>query len=141
MPPAPVTCSRPDFCSRWRSRTDCRLEASVARPSSRRPTDNQLVSNHGYQWVNPSGDEPMKKRRNTPQPDEAAEASSSGTAIDPVDAARASGMTGEIPIIAAPRLADALAPAAAGCPRPRTPAEAARIEAEPHVRGATPLLA
>ena len=82
----------------------------------------------------------MKKRRNTPQPDEAAEASSSGTANHPLDAARAGGMTGEIPVIAAPRLADALVPAAVESLRPQPPPEATRIEAEPHVRDAPPLL-
>ena len=82
----------------------------------------------------------MKKRTNTPQPDEAAEASSSGTANHPVDAARAGAMTGEIPVIAVPRLADALVPAAAGSLRPQPPPEAASIEAEPHVRDAPPLL-
>jgi hypothetical protein len=96
--------------------------------------DNQLVSNHGYEGVNPSGDEPMKQHGNTAQPDDAAQASSSGTASHPVDAARASEIAGEIPIIAAPGLADAAAPAAAESPRPQTPPEAARIEAQPHAR-------
>jgi hypothetical protein len=102
--------------------------------------DNQLVSNHGYEGVNPSGDEPMKQHGNMPQADDAAQASSSGTANHPVDAARASEMAGEIPIIAAPGLADAAAPAAAESPRPQTPPEAARIEAQPHARKEPPVL-
>jgi hypothetical protein len=82
----------------------------------------------------------MTQHRNTPQPDDAAQASSSGTANHPVDAARASEMAGEIPIIAAPGLADAAAPGAAESPRPQTPPEAARIEAQPHARKEPPVL-
>jgi len=82
----------------------------------------------------------MKQHRNTPQPDAAAQASSSETANHPVDAARASEMAGEIPIIAAPGLADAAAPAAAESLCPQTPPEAARIEAQPHARKEPPIL-
>jgi len=76
----------------------------------------------------------MKKRRNTPQHDGAAETSSSGSANRPVDPARANEMAAEIPIIAAPRLADASAPAAAASPGQRTLFDAARTEAQPHAR-------
>jgi hypothetical protein len=82
----------------------------------------------------------MKKRRSTPQLDGSAEASSSGNANRPVDPARANEMAAEIPIIAAPRLANASAPAAAEFSRPRTLFDAARTEAEPHARSEPPLL-
>lgn len=82
----------------------------------------------------------MKKRRNTPQLDGAAEASSSGNANRPVDAVRANEMAAEIPTIAAPRLADASAPAAAESPGPRTLFDVAETEARPPARKEPPLL-
>jgi len=82
----------------------------------------------------------MKKRRNTPQLDGSAEASSSGNANRPVDPARANEMAAEIPIIAAPRLADASAPVAGESPGQRTLFDAARTEAEPVARRESPLL-
>src|SRR5256885_12358078 len=68
----------------------------------------------------------MKKPRNTPQFDDAVEASSSRDATDPVDAATASEIVAEIPIIAAPNVAEASVPAAAQSPRPQLPHETAK---------------
>lgn len=82
----------------------------------------------------------MKKRRNAPQFDGAAEASLSGSANRPVDPTCANEMAAEIPIIAAPRLAHASAPAAGESPGPRTLFDIARTEAEPHARKEPPLL-
>ena len=82
----------------------------------------------------------MKKPRNTPQFDDAVEASSSRDATDPVDAATASEIVAEIPIIAAPNVAEASAPAAAQSPRPQLPPEPAKIEPAPPARKEPPIL-
>src|SRR5947209_15061759 len=47
----------------------------------------------------------MKKRRNTPQPDAAAQASASAVSIDPTATVPVSEIAGEMPDIAAPKLA------------------------------------
>jgi hypothetical protein len=105
-----------------------------------------LVSNHGYEWVNPNEDEPMKKRRNTPQTDAAADAMSGGTTAGPIDPPSATDIAQECAMIArecaiapAPKIADASGPAAAeSCPQP--PRETAKAEAEPQARREPPVL-
>ena len=81
----------------------------------------------------------MKKRKNTPQTD-AAQAISSPPARDPIEAPSANEIAGEIPIITAPRLADASAPSAAESPRSPLPPVAAKSEPQPHARREPPAL-
>ena len=81
----------------------------------------------------------MKKRKNTPQPD-AAQAISSPPARDPIEAPSANKIAGEIPIITAPRLADASARSAAESPRSPLPLDQAKSEPQPHARREPPAL-
>src|SRR5437667_7766272 len=89
----------------------------------------------------------MKKRTNTPQRDNAADAGSSGTPIPPLDAARASEIaqecamsTQECRIATAPKVADASAPAAAESTGPQMPPDATKIESAPLARKEPPVL-
>jgi hypothetical protein len=102
--------------------------------------DNQLVSNHGYEWMNPGRVEPMKKRKNTPQTDDAAQAISSPTARDPIETPSAAETAGAIPLMTALKLTDASAPSPAESPRPQLPPEPAKSDPQPHARKEPPVL-
>jgi hypothetical protein len=105
-----------------------------------------LVSKDGYEWVNPIEDEPMKKRRNTPPTDAAAEAILSPMTEAPIESPSATDIAEECATIArecaiagAPKPANASVPPAREVP-PQLPLEARKIEAEPQARREPPAL-
>jgi hypothetical protein len=103
-----------------------------------------LVSKDGYEWVNPIEDEPMKKRRNTPPTDAAAEAILSPTTEAPIESPSATDIAEECAMIAREcAIADAPKPASAPTAReipPQLPLEAPKIEAGSHARREPPAL-
>jgi hypothetical protein len=105
-----------------------------------------LVSKDGYEWVNPIEDEPMKKRRNTPPTDAAAETILSPTTEAPIDSPTATDIAQECAMIArecaiagAPKPASASLPTAREVP-PQLPLEARKIETGPQARREPPVL-